>query len=267
MKKVRNTKLLATTAAVVSMFVSTSAFSCGDGEVCGLNLEINDDKVVNIEGLGGVDLSGITVVGDTEVTVDVPASVQNVVEFSQVNTGDVYSDLNYKGQWIAGDFSSQVASIGNSASIEVDGDSAIEGVQDNTGNVTAYGDYQLNHLVEIDSISIDVTAVANNANISDGNGSSIFDIAQNNTGENVTASLDAVFNGQRALTEAEIDINVTAVGNNLSAEDGFIVSSITQHNCADITAVADIEVNGMRDPINVTAVGNNLQISRINVGN
>jgi hypothetical protein len=266
MKKVKTTKLLATTAAVVAMFAS-SAYACGEGEVCGLGLEINDDKVVNIEGLGGVDISGINVNGDAEVSVDVPDSVQNVVEFSQTNIGDVYSDLNYKGEWIAGDFSSQIASIANSADIELDGDSAIEAGQDNSANVTAYGDYELNHLVEIDSINLDVTAVANNANISDGNGSSILDISQNNTGHNVTASLDAVFNGQAALANAEVDINVSAIGNNVSAEDGFIVSSIAQENCADITAIADVEVNGFRDPINVTAVGNNLQISRVNVGN
>ncbi|MDA0781736.1 MAG: hypothetical protein PQ612_02980 [Rickettsiales bacterium] len=266
MKKVRKTGLLAT-AAFVSMFASNVAYSCPDGEICGLNLEINDDKVVNIEGLGGIDISGITVTGNAEVSVDVPTSVQNVVEFSQTNIGNIYSDLNYKGQWIAGDFSSQVASIANSADIELDGDSAVEAAQDNSADVTAYADFELNHLVEIESIDLDVTAVANNANISDGNGNSILDISQNNTGHNVTASLDAVFNGQQALTQADIDINVSAIGNNVSAEDGFIISSIAQHNCADITAVADIEVNGMRDPINVTAVGNNLQISRVNVGN
>lgn len=267
MKKVKRTNLLTTTAAVVTMFVSGASYACNPGEVCGLNLEINDDKVVNIEGLGGVDISGITVVGDTEVTVDVPASVQNVVEFSQTNVGNVSSNLDYKGQWIAGDFTSQIASIANSADIELDGDSAVEAGQDNSGDVTAFGDYELNHLVEIDNIEIDVTAVANNANINNGDGDSILDISQNNTGEVVTASLDAVFNGQIALTEAEIDINVSAIGNNVSAADGFIVSSISQHNCADIEAVANVEVNGMRDPINVTAVGNNLQISRINVNN
>lgn len=267
MKKVKRTNLLATTAAVVTMFVSGASFACNQGEVCGLDLEINDDKVVNIEGLGGVDISGITVTGDTQVEVEVPATVQNVVEFSQTKIGDINSTLNYKGQWIAGDFESQVASIANSASIELDGDSAVEAGQDNAGDVVATGHYELNHLVAIDSIKIDVTAVANNASISDGNGSSILDISQNNTGDEVTAELDARFNGQAALTNADIDINVSAIGNNVSADDGFIVSSIAQHNCADIEAIANVTVNGMRDPVNVTAVGNNLQISRINVNN
>lgn len=263
MKKFTKIKLLSTTAAIATIFASSLSYACPADEVCGLDLTINDDRIINIEGIGGVDLSGVNVANVGDVDVKLPETVENAIEFSQTNLGNVTSKLDYKGQWVEGDFEAQVASIGNNVSIDLEGSNAVEGGQNNSGDIHAEGDFAMLHLVEIDSISIDTTAVGNSANVG-GTGDAIIDIAQDNTGNKVDAFLDANFNGQGALGDSNIDINVAAIGNNLSIEnDGFVSASLAQNNCADINAIANIGVYAMRDPITVTAVGNNLQISRI----
>lgn len=254
------------TAAVASLFAANISHACKPGEVCeGLTLEINDDRVFNVEGIGGIDLTGLDIRGTGHIDVDTPNPVQNAIEVTQTNRGDINSTLEYKGQFIAGDFESAVTGIANNVSIALEDTNAVEGGQDNTQNVVATSDLELLHLVAIDSISASVTAVANTATV-EGTGDTIIDFGQENTGHEVTATLDGLFQGQGALGNADVDLNVTALGNNLSVlGDGGVVGSLAQHNNADITAAARVTVNSMKDPLNVTAVGNNLSISRINV--
>lgn len=276
MKTFKKLGLLSTTAAMMSLALANASYAtsiegplnefCPAGEVCkGLTLEINDDRVLNIEGLGGVDLSGVEIKGVETIAVEMPNPVQNAIEASQTNVGDITASTHYKGQFISGDFESATSAIANNLSVGLTGSNALEGAQKNTGEVSATADVEMLHLVDIDSIDISVTSVANNASV-EGTNDSIVDFGQENLGREVVASLDSTFMGQAALGDADVDINVSAISNNLSISgDGLVSASLAQHNCADVTASAKVNMQAMRDPINVTAVGNNLSISRINV--
>ena len=263
MKLVKQT--LMATVATVAIFSAAPAFAvvtpCQSGEVCGLDLNvgINTDKTIG--GLGGIDLSHVEVIGTGPVTVNTPNPVANAFEFSQQNNGDVSSVLNYRGDWIAGNFVSKVSAIANNASVSTVGSTAIESVQDNNGDVTASSDISMAHLVAIKGVDVSVTAVGNNASVTT-TGDLVADTLQNNQG-NVTATSDLTLMGQSALTTANINLDVTAIGNNFSAKDnGALIGSVAQANCGDVTAVGNVSVNGFYDPINVTAIGNNLSISK-----
>lgn len=255
-------------AITATLLASTSAFAgqCRPNEVCGLNLDVDINTDRNIEGTGGVDLSGVNVEGVGDITVNVPQQVGNAIEFNQNNLGDVNSSLKYQGEWIAGDFESSVAAVGNNASISTIGATAVEGIQNNSGDINANSNVKLLHLVAIDSVDISATAVANNISVTSTD-DLVLDTIQNNTGDDVNASADVLLMGQRSLTTADVNVEVAAVGNNLSASyDGSLVGSVVQENCADIDARANVTVLGMKDPVNVTAVGNNLSI-RLPVNN
>jgi len=256
---------MAAGASAMAIMASSPASACGAGEVCGLNLYVHDSKFYDIAGMDGVDLTGLHVKNASQINVETPKNIANTAEFSQKNTGDINANLDYYGQFIAGDFESQVAALGNNAAIEFNGGAAIEGAQLNTGSVTAKSNVTMNHLVEIASIDLNVTAVANSASF-DMSGDAILDMAQSNTGDKVTARLDTLLQGQAALADADVDIAVTAVGNNLSLNhDGFIAASIAQENCADVDATAKVTINGMKDPVNVTAMGNSIQIAPVKI--
>ena len=258
---VKKQVLLAVTASF-ALLASTSAFAgqCKPNEVCGLDLDVDINTDRAIEGTGGVDVSGVNVEGTGDITVKVPTQVDNAFEFSQNNIGDVNSNLKYQGEWIAGDFESSVASVGNNASISTTGSIGLEGVQNNSGDINASSNVKMTHLVGIKSININSTAVANNMSFTSTD-DLVLDTIQNNTGDDVNASADVLLMGQQALTTADVNVEVAAVGNNLSASyDGNLVGSSVQENCADIDARANVTVLGMKDPVNVTAVGNNLSI-------
>lgn len=264
MKLVKKSALAATSAVALALLVSGTAFAagCGDDEVCGLdvNVDVNADRTIN--GMGGIDLSNVTVNADGEITVNLPTSVTSALEFSQENVGEVNSYLNYKGQFVPGEFYSTVTAMGNSASIQTNGGTSIEGVQNNSGDIHASGNLELLHLIAIESVNLNVNAIGNNANF-DSTGDLVVDSIQNNTAGTVDAYATVLLQGQSAVTTADVNVDVTAIGNNFGGKhDGALVGSIVQANCADVTAGADITVNGMRDPVNVTAVGNNISISR-----
>jgi hypothetical protein len=148
MKKFTKTNLLSTTAAIATIFVSSLSYACPANEVCdGLDLTINDDRIINIDGLGGIDLSDVNVSGAGDINVELPETVENAIEVSQTNSGDVKAKLDYKGQFIAGDFESKVAAIGNNVSVDLTGSNAIEGGQNNTGNISAesFSTFSLSH--------------------------------------------------------------------------------------------------------------------------
>ncbi|MET0154531.1 MAG: hypothetical protein ABW189_00275 [Rickettsiales bacterium] len=265
MKKVKLYALLAMGASAMAMTAAKASYACGAGEVCGLDLYVNDSKFVNIEGAGGVDISGLKVEGAHTIDIVVPGAVKNAMEFSQKNTGKINSELNYYGQFISGKFESQTAAIANNANIQLKGSTAMEAAQDNNQSVTAKANLTLNHLVEIGDIDLNVTSVANSATFgTDGN--LILDMAQNNTGAKVDARLDTLLQGQNALADADVSVNVAALGNNLSVtSQDFTSASVSQHNCADISSLAKVTINGMKDPVNVTAMGNSIQIAPVKV--
>ena len=235
----RKTTLLTTTAVAISMMISSAASACNPGEVCDLQLN--------------------------QVTIDVelPDSVSNAISNYQNNTGNITTDLDYQGQWIEGDFEVNLTYVANSASVELDGNAAFDSHQINSGNVTAtYDNSQLLHLTEIENISVSLTAVGNTATL-DTTGSALLDSYQDNTGSEVSVTLGADFYGQGALTDADMSIDLTAVANTVSIEhEGSVIANSVQNNMADVSAVADITLNGMRDPINLTAIGNNFSVSK-----
>ncbi len=258
-----NKKLLVTTVASAALFVSASAFAagCPQGEVCGLDLDINNNTSKTIDGLGSVDLSGINIEGAGEIGVNVPNPVNNAFEFSQTNAGNVNSTLNYYGEWISGNFVSKTSAIANNASITTNGSAALESVQDNGGDVNAVSNITMTHLVSIKGVDVSVTGVGNNASF-DTTGDLVVDSLQNNQG-NISAYSNLNLYGQAALTTADVNVEVAAIGNNFSGKhDGSLIGSVIQANCGDVNAVADVNVYGMKDPVNVTAVGNNISISR-----
>ncbi len=270
MKKFNKTNLLSTTVAIATVFMSTLSNACPANEVCdGLNVTTNSNRVINIEGLGVVDLKKVNVTGIGEVKLEAPKNIGSVIEQNQVNSGNVKAELDYKGDFIKGDYAAKVNAIGNNIGIEKKGGLGFEGSQKNTGDITATVDSELSHLVEIKNVSFDVVALANNASFTS-DGGIVGDLAQINSGKKVTASLDTTLRGQGALADALLEVDVTALGNNLSiTNDALGLGSYSQENCADISAIAKIDLAAFKDPISVSAIGNNFQVSppKIVVGN
>lgn len=261
MNTLKKSTILVAGAASLAMFASTPAFAtCGQGEVCGLDLDVWVNTGKAIEGLGSVDLTGVEVQGTGEIGVNMPNPVDNAFEFSQTNSGDINGNLKYTGSWIAGNFVSTNTAIANNASVSTSGSAVFEGVQDNGGDVAAQSDIDMLHLVNIKGVDVNVTAVGNNMSFTT-TSDLVLDTLQNNTGD-VYASSDVLLMGQASLTTADVNVATTAIGNNLSGNhDGTIIGSAIQENCGDITAVSKVDVRGFYDPITVTAVGNNINIA------
>ena len=138
---------------------------------------------------------------------------------------------------------------------------AIGGVTNNMGRADG-----------ITSIDVDVTAVGNNASIEVDSATPVIGSVQGNQNSTHYASGNIVGN-RIDLADGEIvQLDVTAVGNNLSidAEDsrgGIELGSIQFNYESGSTAIGNITGNGFdvnavgRDPVlNVTAVGNNLSV-------
>lgn len=265
---IKRSNLLSTAAALALVAFAAPAFAtdttgtCPHGEVCGLDLNVHLNTDRTFSGLGGVDLSNVEVEGAGTITVPTPTNVTNAIEINQNNKGNVQSTLHYVADGVFGNWESAVTAIGNNASIETIGNTAVEGVQNNAGNINAYAGVTLYH-VGANSIDLSVTGVGNNASV-DSTGDLIVDMLQNNTAQYVQAATNLGLYGA-GVANADLNVDVTAIGNNFSGtHNGTLIGSIVQENCANINAAASIEAYQLRDPINVTAVGNNISIKRAN---
>jgi hypothetical protein len=135
----------------------------------------------------------------------------------------------------------------------------------------------------ITDLHVNVTAVGNNASIELGADNAVIGAVQGNQNGGATAvgsitgnriNLGTVKNDDGKWVDAEVELNVTAVGNNLTIEgansegvDGTQVGSVQFNYDSPVTATGYINGNGFgvnpavrpRDPkLTVTAVGNNL---------
>lgn len=135
--------------------------------------------------------------------------------------------------------------------------------------VTAHADVSNNW--GLDETNIDVTAVGNNVAISVANDDSFnTGINQSNINSAVTAS--ATVNNNWTTPDAEIFVDVTAVGNNISIDQATLHSNVgatlTQVNDnSPVSAIGTVNGNWFgairpRDPdIDAVAVGNNASIN------
>ncbi len=153
-------------------------------------------------------------------------------------------------------------------------DSPVSAVGSVTNNMSGAGD-------GITDLHVDVTAVGNNASIDLNANDTVIGVVQGNQngGANAvgnisgnTINLDTVTNADGEEIEGIVELNVTAVGNNLtikSADDygvnGTQIGTVQFNYDSPVTAVGSISGNGFgvnpirRDPsLAVTAVGNNL---------
>ena len=216
------------------------------------HLDVNLDKTFDIEGTGGVDLTGISTTGAGEITVEVPASVDNAIEFSQGNWGDVSATKNYVSSGVE-EVEASATAIANVAAIEVPGSLSLEASQINDGNVTSRANVTA---WGADVVDVSSTAIANAISATVG-GDAVFDISQFNEGH-VTAKANVTATGVGEVTTA-----ATAIGNVVSIElDGHAIGSIDQMNKGAITAYNSDRINAGFDPATATAIANAISITQ-----
>lgn len=268
-----NLSLAAAVAIIPAMFAfNASASNLCPGntdEVC--NITVNTDKVIDIDGIGDIDLSGVDVIApDTEISIELPANVNAAIEFKQKNTGDVTNTVNYYGDALTGEFDFNANSIANIATYEaqVDGATvAIEAGQKNYGDVIVSSNVTLDRMQELETIDINVNAIGNSMTASNP-GDTIVDFAQINDAGDVSATLNANFYAVReTISGTDTNINVNAIANTFSLEsDGNVIASLAQVNHANVSTNVNIVMDGLRDPINVNAIGNSINLSGIDAG-
>ena len=265
-----NLSLAAAVAIIPAMFAfNASASNLCPGntdEVC--NITVNTDKIIDIDGIGDIDLSGVDVIApDTEISIDLPANVNAAIEFKQKNTGDVTNTVNYHGDALTGEFEFNANSIANIATYDaqVDGATvAIEAGQMNYGDVTVASNVTLDRMQELETIDINVNAIGNSMTASNP-GDTIVDFAQINDAGDVSATLNANFYAVReTISGTDTNINVNAIANTFSLEsDGNVIASLAQVNHANVSTNVNIVMDGLRDPINVKAIGNSINLRGI----
>lgn len=220
-----------------------------------VDLTINTDQT--IEGLGGVDLDNVVVRPHKNIPVNLPSSLENAVEFSQINKGDISATKNLTTNGVQ-EMEASATAIANVVSLELVGDAGLEGSQFNGGNINASLNTTQFGVQESNST---VTAIANaiNATIE---GDAVFDLNQTNDADSVTATLNANIYARRG-TLTEVNTAATAIGNVISLElDGVAVGSAVQTNYADVTATNNDYINARWDPATATAIGNALNITQ-----
>lgn len=262
---------MAATALIPALFAfNANASVCPDNpnEIC--NIEINTNKIIDIDGIGDIDLTAVDVIApDTEITINVPDAVDAAIEFKQKNTGDITTEVHYYGDALTGEFEFNANSIANTASYDaqVDGATvAIEGAQFNSGDVSTEATVTLDRMQNLDTIDINVNAIGNTATVVN-SGDTIVDFGQVNEGGEIVASLNAGFYAnQQTISGTDTNINVNAIANNFTLEsDGNVLASLAQVNHADVSANVHIVMDGLRDPINVNAIGNSISIRGIEI--
>lgn len=195
---------------------------------------IDTDTVINLEYDKTIDLTGSVNVPTVDMKdVEADISVNQFNHDSPVTAaGSVNNNMSGNGSGIT-DLHVDVTAVGNNASIELNADDTVIG------------------------------AVQGNQN---GGASAVGNISAN------SINLDTVTNADGEEVEGIVELNVTAVGNNLtiksvedSGVDGTKIGTIQFNYDSPVSSVGYISGNGFgvdpmrRDPIlSVTAVGNNL---------
>jgi len=186
--------------------------------------------------------------------------------------------LNYDQEIdLSGAVNVPTVDMGDDADVSVNQfnhDSPVFATGDVSGNMGANGS-------GITDLHVDVTAVGNNASIDIASDNTVIGAVQGNQNGGATAvgsitrnriDLDKVINEDGDLVDGIVELNVTAVGNNLTVAsangdglDGTQIGSVQFNYDSPVTATGYISGNGFginpvsRDPkLVVTAVGNNL---------
>lgn len=215
-------------------------------------IEINLDKTFDINGTGGLDLQNVEVSGFGDITVDVPATVDNALEFSQGNWGDVTAKKNFTSFGVQ-DVEVAATAIANVVSIEVPGSLALEGVQVNDGAVTAIANV---NAFGAETVDVTATAIGNAVSATVG-GDAVVDLSQSNHG-NIFAEANVFATGV-----GEVNTAATAIANVASLElDGNFIGSIDQVNKGNVTALNNDTINARFDPATATAIANAISITQ-----
>lgn len=218
------------------------------------NVEVTLDKSFVIDGTGGLNLRNVEVIADREIKVNVPATVDNAVEFSQGNWGHVTAKKIIVTDGVD-DMVVSATAAANIATVDVDGSLSLEASQVNDGAVTATVDTTQWHAGDVD---VTATAIGNLISAT-ATGDGIFDVSQNNEG-NVYAAVDAEIYGRGI---GEVNTAATAIGNSFSLElDGVAIGSIDQMNTGNVTAINDDIIHTRKDPATATAIANAISITR-----
>lgn len=252
-----------TATAVAALFALTAAPAMATGVKKAISnvdlennlqgqIEVNLDKNFDIEGTAGLDLTNVEVIVDGTVDVEVPASVDNALEFQQGNWGDVTARKDFFSRGVT-DVEVSSTAIANVVAIEVPGSLALEGAQINDGNITARADVTV---IGAETVDVTATAIANAVTATVG-GDVIVDLSQSNEG-NVFAQTEVDVWGV-----GEINTAATAIGNVVALEiDGNAIGSIDQMNKGNITALNSDSINARFDPATATAIANAISITQ-----
>ena len=248
------TIMAASAGAAQAQTAVEEAIACDGCDVNPIEIHLQDE--LYLTGTGGLKLSNVSVVvPDVDVIIPVPLELDNAIELSQSNSGDISAT---KDLWVDGvdEMEASATAMANVANIDVEGGLALEGSQINSGDVMASLDITSRHGETVDVTS---TAIGNAVNATT-SGDAIFDMHQSNTGSAVTATLDANVMGGGV---GEVNTAATAIANSFTLDmAGTAIGSIVQENCADVTAINNDTINVFRDPATATAIGNAINITR-----
>ncbi|MEZ5834736.1 MAG: hypothetical protein R3D03_03270 [Geminicoccaceae bacterium] len=113
---------------------------------------------------------------------------------------------------------------------------------------------------DAETANITATAIGNAVNATT-TGDAIFDMRQTNSGDTISAMVDANIHGTGGV--GEVNTAATAIANSFSINfDGSAIGSVAQENCADVIASNTDTINVWRDPATATAIGNAINITK-----
>ncbi|MCK5813147.1 MAG: hypothetical protein KAH03_02770 [Cocleimonas sp.] len=258
---------LVSSVAVVCSFLSMTV----SADYAPINIDV--EEVINLEYGQTIDMTGSVNVPTVDMgNVNADVSVNQFNHESPVTASAIVSGNMGGADGGITDLNVDVTAVGNNASIDVNTDTVIGAVQGNqAGGVSANGAI-IGNRINLDSdeaiVELNVTAVGNNLTIADAEGD---DIGQTSLGsvqfnyESPVSAVGSISNNGFGVNPVGRDpiLNVTAVGNNLTAPLGATGSMFQENRGSLISARGFVVGNtGAIGPVtvNVSAVGNNISI-------
>ena len=218
------TIMAASAGAAQAQTAVEEAVACDGCDVNPIEIHLQDE--LYLTGTGGLKLSNVSVVvPDVDVIIPVPLELDNAIELSQSNSGDISATKNLSIDGVE-TMEASATAMANVANIDVEGGLALEGSQINSGDVMASLSIGA---VGSDSVDVTSTAIGNAVNATT-SGDAIFDMHQSNTGGSITAMLEADIHGNGV---GEVNTAATAIANSFTLDmAGTAIGSIVQENCA-----------------------------------
>ena len=231
-----------------------SAVSCDGCEIDSIEVNLRNERWLT--GTSGVKLNNVTTVApDVDILVPVPLQLENALEISQDNQGDITATKDLFADNVD-DLEASATAMANVANIDVEGGLALESVQTNSGDVVSSLSVISRHG---ETVNVTSTAIGNAINATT-TGDAVFDVNQENTGGTISASLEAEVYGTGV---GEVNTAATAIANTFSLDmEGSAIGSVVQQNCADVTATNTDIIDVWRDPATATAIGNAINITK-----